>query len=192
MASLLIQTSFIGDVILTTPLIAELAQRGPVDVVVTPVAASVLTGNKDVRRLVVYDKRNRDRGLAGLRRLARRLAAEPDATAFLAQGSLRSALLARAAGYKVRIGFDTSPGRSLYTQRVPFRRDRHHAERLLRLAARDAAEFSRAALRPRLFPDEDDRTAVSALLERPPAANRPLIALAPGSVWATKRWPYFA
>lgn len=189
---LIIQTSFIGDVILTTPLIAELAQRGPVDVVVTPLASSVLTGNKDVRRVVVYDKRNRDRGLAGLRRLARQLAAEPDATAYLAQGSLRSALLARAAGYKVRVGFDTSPGRPLYTHRVSFRRDRHHAERLLRLAAGDVAEFPRAALRPRLFPGEDDRTAVSALLERSPNANRPLIALAPGSVWATKRWPYFA
>ena len=33
MPSLVVQTSFIGDVILTTPLIAALAARGPVDVV---------------------------------------------------------------------------------------------------------------------------------------------------------------
>ena len=34
-ASLVIQTSFLGALVLTTPLLAELATRGPVDVVVT-------------------------------------------------------------------------------------------------------------------------------------------------------------
>ena len=42
--SLVIQTSFLGDVVLTTPLVRRLAQRGPVTVVTTPGAAALLQG----------------------------------------------------------------------------------------------------------------------------------------------------
>ena len=57
MGSLVIQTSFLGDVILTTPLIAELARRGPVDVLVTPEGATVLANNPNIRNVIRYDKR---------------------------------------------------------------------------------------------------------------------------------------
>lgn len=193
MVSLLVQTSFIGDAILTTPLIAALAARGLVDVLATPSGASVLQGNPYVRRLVVYDKRGNDKGPAGLLRTARAVRApDRDATAYLAQGSVRSAFLARIAGYKRRVGFDTSSGRLLYTRRVPFQREQHHAERLLRLALGPDAAVPRDMLRPRLYPSDADRAAVDHLLGATPNAERRLIALAPGSVWATKRWPYYA
>ena len=45
--------------VLTTPLIAELAVRGPVDVVATPASAGLLDNNPSVRRVIVYDKRAR-------------------------------------------------------------------------------------------------------------------------------------
>lgn len=193
MVSLLVQTSFIGDAILTTPLVAALAARGPVDVVATPLGATVLQGNRDVRRLIVYDKRGKDRGSAGILRVAKAVrASDRDATAYLAQGSVRSALLARLAGYKHRVGFDSSSGRLLYTRRVPFQREQHHAERLLRLALGPDAAVTRGMLRPRLYPSDADRAAVDQLLGAVPNAERPLLALAPGSVWATKRWPYYA
>ena len=66
--SLVLQTSWIGDVILTTPLIAELARRdGPVDVVTTPAAASLLEGHPAVRRVIRYDKlKSLSRGYASL------------------------------------------------------------------------------------------------------------------------------
>lgn len=190
--SLVVQTSFIGDVILTTPLIGYLAASGPVDVVATPAGAAVLHNNPHVRRLVVYDKRGKDRGAAGLLRVARAVRAEgPQDIAYLAQGSLRSALLSRAARFRHRIGFNTSPGRPFYTRQVPLRRDRHHAERLLRLALGDAS-LGPYLLRPRVYPGATERAAVDEVLGAIPNERRPLIALAPGSVWATKRWPYYA
>lgn len=208
MSSLVVQTSFLGDVILTTPLIATLAERGPVDVVTTPVGATLLQHNPAIRSLLAYDKRHADRGLRGFLRVAyhaRPLIArretgkgEPRTVhgperephrAYLAQGSVRSAALALAAGYHERIGFDTSAGRSLYTTRVEYRDDWHHARRLLSLAdwalAQDA---DKAAIRPKLYPGPDDVAAVDHLLE---GRARPFVVLAPGSVWATKRWPYF-
>ena len=50
---------------LTTPLIAQLAQRGPVDVVVTPAAAPLLANNPACASVIVYDKRGADAGLRG-------------------------------------------------------------------------------------------------------------------------------
>jgi heptosyltransferase II len=189
--SLLIQTSFLGDAILTTPLIRELAARGPVDVVTTPASAALLANDPHVRRVVAYDKRGDQAGLGALRRLAGRVRADaPTAVAYLAQGSLRSAALAWLAGYRTRVGFDTSAGRWLYTRRVAYRRDRHHAERLLSLAVGDVT-FTPERLQPALYPGDAERTAVETLLRAAGADDDPLLALAPGSIWATKRWPGF-
>jgi heptosyltransferase II len=200
---LVVQTSFLGDTVLTTPLIAELATRGPVDVVVTPASAPLLARNPDIHELFVYDKRGADAGLLGFRRLAQRVRAPdaregaPPAIAYLAQRSARSGALALAAGYTQRVGFEASAGQTLYTARVPYRDDRHHAERLWRLAFHAESNGARdtppdgGAMRPKLFPGSEERAAVDALLG-PDIDSRPLIALAPGSVWATKRWPGYA
>ena len=190
-SSLVVQTSFLGDMVLTTPLLAELAGRGPVDVVATPAAASLLANHPSVREVIVYDKRGRDRGVAGFRRLARALRARGATTAYFAQGSLRSAALGWLARIPERVGFATAPGRALYTRRVVFRDDRHHAERLWRLAADGAGDPPAGRIRPRLFPGAAERAAVDALLDAHEARGRSFVALAPGSVWATKRWPYF-
>ena len=74
-SSLVIQTSFLGDTVLTTPLLVQLANRGPVDVVTTPVAAALLRGHPAVREVIAYDKRGADAGLFGLLSLASRLRA---------------------------------------------------------------------------------------------------------------------
>jgi len=192
-SSLVIQTSFLGDTVLTTPLLAQLARRGEVDVVTTPASAALLANHPAVRTIVVYDKRGADRGLAGFLSLAQRLRDTRYDVAFLAQGSLRSAALALVAGIPSRIGFDTSAGRWFYTKRVAYREDLHHAARLLRLARPNGRPATGDELRPSLHPGDAERSAVNALLARHGvAAGEPLIALAPGSVWATKRWPYYA
>jgi heptosyltransferase-2 len=189
-ASLVVQTSFLGDTVLTTPLIAYLAKGGPVDVVVTAAAAPLLANNPSIRDLIVYDKRGRDRGVGGFVRLTRRLRQARYARAYLAQGSMRSAGLALAAGIGERVGFQTSDGRRLYTTRVPYIENEHHATRLLRLAA-GTADITPSATQPRLYPGAEERRAVDALLSQHGWGGEPLIALAPGSVWATKRWPKY-
>ena len=189
-ASLVVQTSFIGDVILTTPLIALLAERGAVDVVTTPVGASVLAGHPGVRRLMVYDKRGADRGVGGVWRTSRRVRQELPQQAYLAQGSTRSAALALLSGCRERVGFNTSDGRWLYTRQVEYRDDWHHARRLLALAdVSHAASSTDAALCPRVYPSARDIAAVDTHWG---TRERSVIALAPGSVWATKRWPHYA
>ncbi len=137
--SLVIQTSFLGDIVLTTPLLAELARRGPVDVVVARASAPLLTHDPNVRHVIVFDKTAADRGVFGLTSVAGRIrdtwrehGDDPRRThAYLAQGSVRSAALALFARAAVRTGFEDAAGRLLYTARVPRRAGEHHAARLL-------------------------------------------------------------
>ena len=188
-AALVIQTSFLGDVVLTTPLLTHLASQGPVDVVTTPAGGALLESHPAVRRVIRYDKRGAQEGFNGLRTLAAALRHAEYHAAFMAQGSWRSAALAWLARIPVRVGFDRSAGAMLYTTRVAYRRDWHHAERLFRLAERDTRIAPPA---PSLLPRDVDRAAVSTLLAGAPFGRAPFIVLAPGSVWATKRWPHFA
>lgn len=178
--------------ILTTPLLERLAQDGPVHVVATPANAGILANHPAVASVIVFDKRRADRGLAGLRRVAAAVRATGARRAYLAQGSLRTAAVAWLAGVPERIGFATSPGRLLYTKQIAFDRTLHHAQRLSQLASAATANDAVPVLRPSLFPSAHDVAQVDALLrEYHAGATVALIAVAPGSVWATKRWPSY-
>ncbi|MGI9045092.1 MAG: glycosyltransferase family 9 protein [Gemmatimonadaceae bacterium] len=193
MTSLVMQTSFLGDVVLTTPLIAELARRGPVDVLTSPDGAAILQGNPDIQQIIDYDRRGRDCGIAGFSQTVGRIRRGHYDAAYMAQGSMRSALLVVLGGVRTRIGFNTSEGSRLYSDRVEYRADRHHAERLWWLAMpAGASPASRDVLAPRVFPSARDTAAADDLLRDGLSdSSLPFIALAPGSAWATKRWPYY-
>ncbi|HEV7594972.1 MAG TPA: lipopolysaccharide heptosyltransferase II [Gemmatimonadaceae bacterium] len=191
--SLVIQTSFLGDVILTTPLIRELAKRGPVDVLVTPEGAAVLANNPDLRTVIRYDKRGTYGSALNLWSTVRELRnRRPYDAAYLAQGSFRSGLLAVMTGAKQRIGFASSTGSALYTHQMPYRPDRHHAERLWSLAMSECADPPlHDQIRPRVYPSDEDRLTVDRILRQAGSLEDPFVALAPGSAWGTKRWPYY-
>lgn len=186
-SGLVIQTAFPGDVILTTPLIRRAAERlkTPVDVVVIPAAAPVLANNPHVRDVLVFDKKGKDGGVAGLWRMVRLLRARRYEVSYHAQASTRSALLAFLARVPRRIGLRGAPGAFLYTHAVAARGEPHQVERLLHLA--DGAPERRE---PELFPGPADKAEVKALLEEAGIRGE-FVVLAPGSQWATKRWPYF-
>src|SRR3954447_26980640 len=186
---LVIQTAFLGDVVLTTPLISLLAERyGPVDVVTTPTAAGLLDNHPAVDEVLRYDKHGTDRGLKALRRLGKELRARRYDRVYLPHRSLRSAVLALWSGANERIGFADSPAALSYTSRVLRPREGHEVERLLALAGvrpEDPAPGVSLGLGP------SDLAAADAWLVSH-AVGSDFVALAPGSVWGTKRWPYYA
>lgn len=187
---LVIQTAFLGDVVLTTPLLARLAAWfGPVDVVTTPAAADLIESHPAVRRAIRYDKRGADRGFGGFRRLADRLADTRYPRAYLPHRSWRSAALAFSAHIPERIGFDDSPAALLYTDRVSRPKGVHESARLLALAGH--SRRLEAEPRVELVLTDADRAAAGAwLAQRGIAAG--FVAVAPGSIWGSKRWPRYA
>ncbi|MFQ5767183.1 MAG: glycosyltransferase family 9 protein, partial [Acidobacteriota bacterium] len=123
MRILLIHTAFLGDLVLASPLIraaAELSGRGRVDLVTSPAGAAVTSEHPLVEALFIYDKRGRHRGLAGLRRVVRWIRERRPEVVLLPSRSIRSPLLALAAGVKRRIGFARGLARLLCTDTVPF------------------------------------------------------------------------
>lgn len=187
---LLIQTAFLGDAVLTTPLLDPLRERYPearVDVLVTPETADIFRAHPAVTDVIVWDKRGQGRTWSARRRLVGRLREGAYDVALLPHRSLTSALFAWLSGIPRRIGFDRGPGRWLLTETVPFRWGTHDVDRNVGLLAPLAAVPSRPTLA--LQPAKE---ALSRMDERLRAAGwnpaRPLIGINAGSVWATKRW----
>ncbi|HXJ37199.1 MAG TPA: lipopolysaccharide heptosyltransferase II [Candidatus Eisenbacteria bacterium] len=180
------QTSFLGDVVLTTPLLSALRERmrpRRLVVVVRPEAVPLVRGHPAVDEVLVDDKRGRERGLVGGLRVARRLRAEAFDLAVSPHRSLRTAVILAAARIPRRIGFEQSRGAFLFHERV--RRDlaRHDVERNLALMTPLGGVTGAPVLHVPVQPEAAERA--RALL---PAGAGALVAMAPGSVWATKRW----
>ncbi len=186
MTSLVIQTAFLGDVVLTTPLLEALAARdGAVDVVTTPAAATLVETHPAVRRVIPYDKRGAERGLTGFVRLVRTVRAGRYDVAYLPHRSLRSAALAWLARIPRRIGFEDG-WRSLYTESRGRPTQGHEIDRLLALGDIPAPHGAR----PSLHITVADRVATEGFF-RAQGIHEPFIALAPGSIWGSKRWAYY-
>ena len=185
--ALVIQTAFLGDIVLTTPLLSVLAERhGPVDVVTTPAAASLLETHPAVSSVIRYDKHGTAKGWGGLWRLSAELRARRYARVYLPHRSLRSAALALLSRAGERIGFSDSVAAFTYTTRVFRPRGGHEVERLLALAG--PVGSSPAVSLGLTAADHADAESWLAAHGMSPG----FVALAPGSIWGTKRWPYYA
>ncbi|MCC6397510.1 MAG: lipopolysaccharide heptosyltransferase II [Bacteroidetes bacterium] len=198
---LIFHTAFVGDLVLTLPVAQSIRTAWPaayVAVVAIPAAASVLRGHPAIDEVVAYDKKGRDSGIGGFLRLVRELKSLKPDSAVVPHRSLRSALAVWCARIPRRIGFATSAGRWLLNDVVPDDRAVHETRRNLALLS-PLGISAEEGVRPRLFPSADDARAVDRLVtdhesRAPGFGRRTLVALAPGSVWFTKRWPgeYFA
>ena len=185
-ALLVAQTSFLGDVVLTTPLVSALRGRlAPrrLALLVRPEAVPLVAGHPDVDAVLVDDKRGRDRGPLGLLRTARRLRRERFDLVVSPHRSFRTALMLAVAGIPRRVGFRTSRGALFYHETVPRDPRRHDVERNLALLGPFGATETAPRLHLPVSPEAARQAA--ALL---PDGTGPLVGIAPGSVWPTKRW----
>ena len=189
---LVVQTSFLGDVILTTPLFSEIRRRFPkarLAVLCTPQARSLLEGNPDVDEIIADDKKGDGKGWSGLWRRARELKSRGFTIAFSPHKSLRSALLLFLAGIPHRIGFWQSAGWFFYHQRIDRNASVHDVDRnlsLLRALGIDPGECQRQL---RVEVNLEVRAAVECLFHSVGIERKGIIfGINPGSAWPTKRW----
>jgi len=189
---LIIQTAFIGDVILTTPLIRETKRAFPtadIDVMVIPQTKGVLENNPHIRSLLVFDKRGRK--LRAFCQMAAHLRKQKYDFAFAAHRSMTTAWLMIFGGIKNRLGFTGKSSAWLMSDRVTFRQEKKQIDRYLDFlrhlgihkVRRQSELFFNAAI------EQQVDTLLSDLIP-----ENPTMVIAPGSVRATKRWPeeYFA
>lgn len=189
---LVVTMAFLGDTILTLPLIRlarEVEGVGRLAVLTTPIGARFLSGQGGIDEIVVHDKRGADRGVGGVLRTARALRGWDFDTALVVHRSFRSALLVRLAGIPRRIGFDESGGRLLLTDAVPYRARPHEIERAASLLGPLGAAPGEGRVPFRVgVPQGADESLDTVLARAGVEAGTPIVAVAPGSQWPTKRW----
>jgi heptosyltransferase-2 len=183
-ATLLIQTAFIGDVILMTALLEYLHQTEPatpVDVLVRRGNEGLLAGHPHVRRVLIWDKKHRK--YAALWDLLGQIRAAKYGRVVTLQRFASTGFLTAFSKAKERIGFAKNPLSRFFTRRVPHHigDGTHEVTRNLRLLT-DA--MPTPLVPPRLYPSAADEAAVA-----PYAATGPYICMAPTSVWFTKQYP---
>jgi len=188
---LIVQTAFAGDVILCTPMAEAIKTMWPgseVSFLATPDTGMVLKNNRWIDRILLYDKRGKERHLLHLIRQIRQIREAGFDIAAVPHRSFRSAVLVWAARIPCRIGFDISAAHGLFTETVPYNSAIHEIERNISLL--EPLGWKGEIPAPVLYPDHEEKQEVRVFLEQQgldPASG--IIALAPGSVWPTKRWP---
>jgi ADP-heptose:LPS heptosyltransferase len=180
---------FIGDIILTTPLIRATRERYP-DAYIAYLgdkkAVSLLAGNPFLDEIIPYDFSRPD-VVEQLRVMWLLRKRKFDAFVDLFSNP-RSAMLARASGARIRIGKDV-PGRgSFYTHRmadfgsltpaIDF-----HFEYLKPLGV------GKTSRRTEIFLSEDEKREARIFLKHQEVdPSKPMIAIHPGATWPNKRW----
>src|SRR5579883_1162684 len=113
----IVQTAFLGDVLLTLPMLRALKKQYPVKflaAVVTPEAAEALSAESCVDELLLYNKRNAEKKNDAFENICREIRRRDFSCSLLPHRSFRSAYMAYRAGVKTRVGFHNSPGAWLY------------------------------------------------------------------------------
>jgi lipopolysaccharide heptosyltransferase II len=189
---LVLQTSFLGDTVLTLPLISEIKRRFPscqLSVICSPLARELLQDHPDIDEVIADDKKGADRGLRGVWRKGRMLERNGYTMALTPHKSLRSALLLFFSRIPYRVGFRQSKGWFLFHARAKRRTGQHDVERTLSVLQPFGIEIEDCQRTLSLPCTAESHAAVARLLgSLSIAADKLLVGINPGSVWPTKRW----
>lgn len=184
------QTSFIGDSILTTPLIQKTAKLFPeakIVVITRPQTEDIFKPLKEVDEIILNDKRGWNK-IAGVWKTAKAIQKSGVDILLVPHRSFRSALIAWLSRVPVRIGFTSSEGWFFYTKTVPFSWMIHDAERNLSLLQGIVKEkFTAEKLSMDYSASAEEN--VERLMKDFNLNDKTLVGIHAGSAWPTKCWP---
>jgi heptosyltransferase-2 len=182
-------TAFLGDAVLTLPLLVSLKAafpRAELHYWVRAGLEGLFAAQPELDGVHGFAKRGGQKGLLAARALGRDIARQGYGLWLSAHASPRSGFIARWTGVPVRIGYDLPLyNRWLYTHTVSRRfRELDEVERLLQLLL--PLGVAPSTHWPELALDPAAQARAAAWREAHPG---PLLGIHPGSVWPTKRWP---
>lgn len=180
---LIIQTAFIGDVILCTPVVSELKRLYPtakIDVLVRKGNDSLLQNNPAINKVLVFDK-NKSK-LTALRAVIKEVRLTKYDEVINLQRYASSGIICLLARTSSRIGFSKNAFPFIYNKRITHSLSEgdHEVTRNLKTIAHHGAK---KLVRPVLYPSKEAYKTVANYKEAP------YYCLAPASVWFTKQLP---
>ncbi len=180
---LIIQTAFLGDVILATPVISELKRLYPsatIDVLVRKGNEGILLNHPSIRQVFTLDKQQGK--WKEIRKLVRTFRVEKYDELINLQRFGSSGLISFLSGARIKVGFDKNPFSFCYQRKIKHEigTGKHEVERNLECIASHGAQN---LVRPQVFPSETNRQKVQVY------TKSSYFVLAPASVWFTKQLP---
>jgi ADP-heptose:LPS heptosyltransferase len=181
MKFLIIQTAFIGDVVLSTALAESLAKQKKVEIhyLVRNGNESLLQNNPHIKKVWVWNKQKQK--ILNLVQLTREIRREKFDVVVNLQRFSSSGFLTCFSGAKKKIGFSQNPWSFCYhfKKSHDMNSNFHEVERNAQLIQEWIGDIAK----PRMYPSELDFSRISNYTEKP------YVCLAPSSVWYTKQWP---
>ncbi len=183
---LIIQTAFIGDVVLATAMVEKLAQHYPearIDFLVRRGNEGLLQNNPHLHEVLVWNKK--EHKLKNLFAVLFRIRKTKYDKVINLQRFFATGLLTAFSAAEESIGFDKNPLSFLFTKKIKHiiskgNGTRHEVERnndLIRSFTDDVFN------RPKLYPSSTDISVIESY------TRSPYVTMTPGSVWFTKQYP---
>jgi len=185
-----IQTAFLGDAVLTLPMLEIVAIKNPnakIDVVTIPKNSEIFLASPFVNEVIIYDKRNKHKGIKALFTFAKDLRQKNYNVIIAPHRSLRTSLLVLFSGIKESFGFSNAIFSLVYKYPVSYKYHLHETARNISLVSDDAEKIYSKYL-PKVFFTDEIKQKVDEHLSSF-HTGRKIIAIAPGSIWFTKRYP---
>jgi heptosyltransferase-2 len=183
---LVIQTAFIGDVVLATGIVEKLHQHFPgarIDFLLRKGNEGLLANHPFLHEIIIWNKQ--EKKLGNLWKTLRLIRKRKYDTVINVQRFAATGILTAFSGAREKIGFNKNPFSFLFTKKIIHRiGDKndavHETERNHELIK---AITDHTAAKPRLYPSEKDFEEVRHL------KYRSYVVIAPASVWFTKQYP---
>lgn len=191
---LILQTAFLGDLILSTSFFHAVRIAYPeaeIHVVCNAGTENVLTSNQDINLVIPFDKKKIKRNLFSFFEFALQLRKNNYDVIFSPHFSHRSSLLSWFTTAPIRVGYVESGFSFLHTKKVPRPiTGPHEVDKLFSLLFDDPSDYpSGRERRPYLYSNPTDDQRILNLLSSIKISEREYIILAPSSLWETKRLP---
>ena len=181
MKFLIIQTAFIGDVVLSTALAESLAlvENAEVHYVVRKGNESLLENNPNIQKVWVWNKQ--EKKIRNLFKLTRGIRKEKFDVVINLQRYASSGFITCFSGAKKKIGFSQNPWSFCFDFKAShnLHSKMHEIERNASLIKEWQVQLSM----PKLYPTETNWKRIETYTQLP------YVCVAPASVWFTKQWP---
>lgn len=188
---LIIQTAFLGDLILTTAFIRAVKKEFPnslIRILVAKGTETILDSNPDLDSVLVLDKKKVKKNIFYFLSIIRLLRSWQPDLVFLPHFSFRSSILGFLSKAKLRVGYVESGFSFLHTHKVRRpRRGMHEVDKLFSLLYENSYPQGRER-RPYLYFSKPIQEKVQTLVNAS-TKSQDFVLVSPSSIWETKRYP---
>lgn len=187
---LFIQTAFPGDAILALPALEKLKDMFPgsiVEVLCIPSTEEIFSSSQIVDRAIVIDKKGEQKSLRKTYKFIKHLKKNNYTRIYSSHRSLRTSLIVLMLEVSETFGFDNSMLMHVYKYLIKYDINKHEVQRNLDLVGFVYDEQSWRII-PEIKSNEKNVEKVNLFVKENKLEKR-FIAIAPGSVWNTKKYP---